>query len=400
MEEDDEWDWDYGTQELIACLEDKPSAEERQLLTRRFFPTKVGGRPAWLVPRCLPDPRDLACRQCGQGLRFLMQVYASRSSERESAFHRMLHVFLCTNCQPNGVRVFRAQLPRVNPFYSAERPNVKADKSATFADDDELGALTCGKCGLPHEHAPEHCHECARRARNGDGPASFQEREMTMEDAEDPEEEEEAADLRRPDHHDEPDEDMDETDAANYAKWADEQNAAGAASAAAAVPQSGDPEIDNKLREWKEKMKKEPEAKLDASEQKVFEEYVNKNNVRDDEFLRFLCYCRENPGHVVRYKWLGKPLWYTKVRKLVDEPPPCELCGGPRVFEFQIQSPLIALLGNTTLADRLDFGTLCIFTCRGSCDLDCDAPYAEEFVYVQAEPVAEWVPPPRDPQGG
>ena len=36
------------------------------LLTSLFFPSKVGGRPAWLDIRDLPVPDSLACGVCGK----------------------------------------------------------------------------------------------------------------------------------------------------------------------------------------------------------------------------------------------------------------------------------------------------------------------------------------------
>merc|ERR1719171_1201185 len=107
-------DDDDDDEELIGFLEDRPTPEEARLLTRKLFPSKVGGRPAWLVPSTLPSAGALACSACARPLRFLLQVYASRGEQTPIAFHRTLHVFICTNCQPCKVRIFRAQLPREN----------------------------------------------------------------------------------------------------------------------------------------------------------------------------------------------------------------------------------------------------------------------------------------------
>eukprot|EP00913_Durusdinium_trenchii_P013286 g12470.t1 len=70
-----------------------------------------------LIPEKLPVEEQLKCLRCGCPLRFLMQ---------ESCFHRMLHLFVCTSCQPNEARVFRAQLPRTCPYYSSEEPDREA----------------------------------------------------------------------------------------------------------------------------------------------------------------------------------------------------------------------------------------------------------------------------------
>ena len=40
----------------------------------RFFPSKIGGKPAWLNLQDLPRPAELACVRCNEPLIFLCQV--------------------------------------------------------------------------------------------------------------------------------------------------------------------------------------------------------------------------------------------------------------------------------------------------------------------------------------
>lgn len=47
---------------------------EPWLLKNKFFPSKVGGLPAWLELENLPDIKDLQCKQCQNELVFLCQV--------------------------------------------------------------------------------------------------------------------------------------------------------------------------------------------------------------------------------------------------------------------------------------------------------------------------------------
>lgn len=58
------------------------------------FPSKVGGRPAWLGAAGLPGPGALACALCGRPLAFLLQVCAPLP-DRDDAFHRALFLFCC-----------------------------------------------------------------------------------------------------------------------------------------------------------------------------------------------------------------------------------------------------------------------------------------------------------------
>lgn len=53
-------------------------------LLRHRFPSKVGGRPAWLDPLHLPTQEQLTCRVSGKPLDFLLQVRlgaAARATE-------------------------------------------------------------------------------------------------------------------------------------------------------------------------------------------------------------------------------------------------------------------------------------------------------------------------------
>ena len=67
-EEVDECEW------LLGFVE--PPRKRGDLLRHRF-PSKVGGRPAWLDPLHLPTEEQLTCRVTGKPLDFLLQVPAA-----------------------------------------------------------------------------------------------------------------------------------------------------------------------------------------------------------------------------------------------------------------------------------------------------------------------------------
>lgn len=54
----------------IGILENK----ENWLLHPRFFPSKVGGKPAWLDLKNLPKCEDLLCKICKDPMIYLCQV--------------------------------------------------------------------------------------------------------------------------------------------------------------------------------------------------------------------------------------------------------------------------------------------------------------------------------------
>ncbi|XP_073527584.1 programmed cell death protein 2 isoform X4 [Phyllobates terribilis] len=66
------------------------------------FPSKVGGRPAWLGEVGLPGLERLQCGVCMKPLAFLLQVYAPCTG----SFHRTIFLFICRDptCHRTGER--------------------------------------------------------------------------------------------------------------------------------------------------------------------------------------------------------------------------------------------------------------------------------------------------------
>ena len=152
-------------------------------LTSPFFPSKVGGRPAWLDLKDLPQPQRLACGVCGKPSVFLLQLYAP-IPEHPCAFHRSVFVFMCKDpschqhCGFRAFRVLRCQLPRENDFYRQSSSDSDADaghqdsdnegseiKTVSGQDGDSKGTenshVLCGEssevdgCNVDTVHVPE-----------------------------------------------------------------------------------------------------------------------------------------------------------------------------------------------------------------------------------------------------
>lgn len=119
----------------------------QRLLHRRYFPSKVGGKPAWLDPINLPRGDSvLVCQgqNCAQQpLTFILQVYAGRDHP-DDAFHRTVYIFGCQWCSETFVAL-RCQLPRYNQFY----PPSPADQDDRSTTDDCLDSRCCPACGIP-----------------------------------------------------------------------------------------------------------------------------------------------------------------------------------------------------------------------------------------------------------
>ena len=163
-------------------------AEDPEQLTSPHFPSKVGGKPAWLDNIRLPRPEDTECGTCRKPMTFLLQVYApvpvNDSAAPEGAeYHRTMFVFMCRNpgCHGIGVsksfKVLRCQLDEVVDSTScptevglcADISNLLLSTEKTKGDDpiptlNDLGSMTLYTCKslpsfllhsvpVPHSHA-------------------------------------------------------------------------------------------------------------------------------------------------------------------------------------------------------------------------------------------------------
>lgn len=64
-------------------------------VSNRFFPSKVGGKPAWLELHNLPPVEATKCPKCDETMVFLLQAYAPSDEEVTDGFHRTIFVFVC-----------------------------------------------------------------------------------------------------------------------------------------------------------------------------------------------------------------------------------------------------------------------------------------------------------------
>ena len=107
--------------------------EHLEYLHSHFYPSKMGGKPAWLSQQSLPE--SILCSTCSTPMTFLLQLYAPNGLVT-NAFHRSLYVFFCSNSQcTDGQRprlaIFRSQLARENPFYIFNPPDYDRPESST-----------------------------------------------------------------------------------------------------------------------------------------------------------------------------------------------------------------------------------------------------------------------------
>ncbi|KAL1513246.1 hypothetical protein ABEB36_002679 [Hypothenemus hampei] len=118
----------------------------------------------------------------------------------------------------------------------------------------------------------------------------------------------------------------------------------------------------------------------------VQEDYENSWLLHGDQmFHHFITKIKMNPEQILRYHREGPPLLISPLQ----EPPPtvCEYCKKELVFEFQLVPTIIRKLrmnADEYSGNRLDFGTVLVFTCQNSCWGPGDV-LKEETVIVQKE---------------
>ncbi|XP_074521957.1 programmed cell death protein 2 [Halichoeres trimaculatus] len=338
---------------VLGFLEE---AEPWRLLSPQF-PSKVGGKPAWLSQTGLPTLPGLECEKCHQPMAFLLQVYAPISGH-DNCFHRTLFLFCCKTreCYATNdnqcMKVFRSQLPRRNEFYPYDPPsddeppsNYKQAQSVLSPS----GVKLCWVCGCPGAKACSRCHsvtycgkhhqtlhwkhshkkECGSQetSRVRTSQFLFPESELVTEPEEEEEEEEEEEDKETKD-----------------VELEDERTA-------------------SDLRE------------TDLEEMAMHETEDNK------VFQRFKKKTAPYPHQVVRYTRGGSPLWVSAKHIPSDQDiPPCT-CGAKRTFEFQVMPQLLNSLSVDSTGASIDWGTLAVYTCTNSCNHDNQ--YCLEFIWKQ-----------------
>ena len=350
------------------------------LLTSVFFPSKVGGRPAWLDCEGLPAPQKVACRNCDAPMPLLVQVYCGGAFEAaEDTFHRTLFVFCCAEetCQKAGRQggfcVLRSQLPRINDFYSPEPTNEDDDPPATPVIPRDLLCKVCGCAG------PLKCAKCSR--------AHYCSRAHQVWDW----------------------------------KFGGHKSACGnecggggtedyvAASALHSKPQSSllIPEMELILEEEEEpEAEKSEEERLAAFERErerlganmtspdksvdELEAQMAKVVAADENLFAFRERISREPSQVLRYSRGGDPLWVGSRRPETSDIPLCKACGAPRAFELQVMPQLINFCQEATppeskVCSQLNFGVLAVYTCSKSCSVASEAHggahYVEEVIW-------------------
>ncbi|KAF4090517.1 hypothetical protein AMELA_G00052250 [Ameiurus melas] len=332
---------------VLGFLEE---AEPWQLASAQF-PSKVGGRPAWLSQLNLPSVAELVCEKCQLPTVFLLQVYAP-IVEQERSFHRTLYVFCCktpacyTANDNRCCKVYRSQLPRKNDFYPYDPP--PDEEPATSADDKRVlgsGVKLCRLCGCAGHKACSRCHTVTYCSK-----------------------EHQAIDWKKQHKKECNSESSSASDSVNmflFPEW----------------------ELVTEPEELPAKDDKPPSDSLEQAnmssdlEESELESMAFHESQDSKMFQKFKECIAAEPHQVLRYCRQGSPLWVSSEHVPSKEAIPKCPCGTNRIFEFQIMPQLLNHLKVDRPDASIDWGTLAIYTCAASCDKGNN--YSAEFIWKQ-----------------
>jgi pre-rRNA-processing protein TSR4 len=400
-------------------------------LTRGYFPSKVGGVPAWLIPERLPSPNQFKCIRCGEWMTFLCQLYAPiRRSENSNAFHRTLYFFICQslNCLKSENEIFkspyitclRSQLPLYNDYYPSNPPPKSTPTTPTPSNPSSLTSLTtdfyeqptfpnvylCTICGIPalstcaacgiarycskeHQTAhwkSEHKLTCTRQ-KSTVSTTSFEENISTLSLNS-----KSQIDLYNPLEVSEPTRTLRQSLLFPVYSIVIE---------AEELDNGYDYQRENELLKDYEKRKQEELENGSKDDDDDDCDGLGRLAPRekDMQFRRFRKRVSANPSQIIRFERNGEPLWIQTAHQCsLKSVPPCEHCGSNRVFECQLMPQLLYYIANmsrdtpksstqTSLeaylnAPSLDWGTIALYSCSASCTPSSTA-YANEYIFVQ-----------------
>ncbi|XP_015217969.2 programmed cell death protein 2 isoform X1 [Lepisosteus oculatus] len=344
---------------LLGFLEE---AEYWQLQSPQF-PSKVGGRPAWLSQSDLPSPSELACEKCQLPTAFLLQVYAPIVGQDRS-FHRTIFLFCCKTpaCYSHNdsrcFKVYRSQLPRRNDFYPYDPPEEEeptGGASETFVLGS--GVKLCRVCGCPGTKTCSRCHSanyCSRHHQTADWKAGHKERCSSGALSGEP----------NPVHGflfpefelvTEPEE----------------------------VPVRDAEELSKPLEESQQSPPYShlPGEGLESPDLKDLETMAMHETEDQKLFQKFKQRTAHEPHQVLRYCRKGSPLWVSAEHRPQEKDIPNCSCGARRVFEFQVMPQLLNHLKVDTLQESIDWGVLAVYTCTETCEQGNS--YTAEFIWKQ-----------------
>lgn len=321
--------------------------DNQAFLTSLFFPSKIGGRPAWLRWDSLPTSDVLQCANCRKQLILLCQIYVPLElpvgSDISQLHHRTLYLFCCRNgpCSKykSTIKVLRTERVQKPDEPNYEESDLSEAELLDKCRQQESQYSLCNVCGCHGDKVCSSCRKvkyCCKDHQTLDWKCQHKKECQGK-----------AGDFNTDQH------------------------------------QLLFNEYEIVIEaEPKEKLKKVDLSELKPADPKLERDLLKIGDQKTDEaFINFKIRVEREPEQVIRYDLGKKPLWVSSENVPGDGDIPDCCCGAKRQFEFQVLPQMINYLGVETTIDSIDWGTLCVFTCSNNCT-EGDA-YKEEYVWKQ-----------------
>ena len=360
-DENDDLEWDLG------FLEER---EETTSLHAIYFPSKVGGTPAWLDPSVNPK-QMVEANETKRRMDFLLQIYAANDVEdslNTNAFHRTIYVFTSIDgdkvFEKGKVRAVRSQLARVNEFYGTtpaprrgvrESDDLRVEEMIREFEAKKRAIETKVKMTLSGgngSESKEEEEEMKTKTKNENENTVYPEFEIVVEPESD----------------------------------ADEASCSSMDSEGVVADTNDDDNKKTSANTNKKKMFQSigDEAITETDLKEIASGVIDSDAQR---LATFSVKLAKFPDQVLRYcpAQNAKAMWPSKSLAPDDRNiPDCPRCRGKRRFEFQILPTIVSFIvpkESVELNDSsLDFGSIAVYTCSKSCALEGE--YAEEYVLV------------------
>ncbi|KPL94077.1 programmed cell death protein 2-like protein [Sarcoptes scabiei] len=356
----------------------------------KYFPSKIGGRPSFLVLNPILDLDRIKCSKCSKPMRFLLQIYAPLEN-LEHAFHRTVYVFGCgqsSKCS-NEFKVFRCQLPQQNEFYSDRPPNYEKDLDDYDPSPIEFGRNLCSVCGIDAKSFCSKCRQswyCCREHQLAHWKKGGHKQNCSNEKVDNLQEDNIISDIvfkeleiviRTPDDDDETKSDDGDDDEQSNAILEESEMKKFNEYIETKKPEFQDENLDEIVKNNKHSEEDLEDDVQQQAEQECFDRF--KRATRRGEILRYYSDWNLDDQR-------SKILWISSrpvPREIFSKVPRCPNCFSERRFEFQIIPTLLNKILHEYPMDHLDIGTLIIFSCPDSCQPTKSNKYFEEYIYNQ-----------------
>lgn len=358
----DDLEWDLGFLE---------KREDATALHAIYFPSKVGGTPAWLDPSVNPK-QMVELNETKRRMDFLLQIYAANDVEDElntNAFHRTIYVFTSIDgdkvFEKGKVRAVRSQLARVNEFYgTTPAPRRGVRESDDLRVEEMIREFEMKKRAIETEvkmtlsggngsESKEEEEEMKTKTKNENENTVYPEFEIVVE----------------------PESDADEASCSSM----DSEGVV------ADTNDDDDKKTSNANTNKKKMFQSIGDEAITETDLKEIASGVIDGDAQ--RLATFSVKLAKFPDQVLRYcpAQNAKAMWPSKSLAPDDRNiPDCPRCRGKRRFEFQILPTIVSFIvpkESVELNDSsLDFGSIAVYTCSKSCALEGE--YAEEYVLV------------------